>query len=71
MSGQDRERARVRERTRPDVDEIATRLDRIQALADELAKCDRDVFDQMDLATRLHIEILAAKIALGSFPPCN
>ena len=49
----------------PDLYEIATRLDRIQALADELAKCHRDLLIQMDLATRLQHEVLSARLALN------
>ena len=45
--------------------EVATRLDHIQALADELAKCHRDPLVQIDLAPRLQHEILAAKLALN------
>lgn len=48
----------------PDIDEATARLDRIQALADELAKSPSDVLDQMDLSKRIYNEIQAAKIAL-------
>jgi hypothetical protein len=50
--------------TPAELDEVATRLDRIQELADELSKCHRDVLDQMELSGRLHREVLAVKIAL-------
>ena len=54
--------------TPPDVNEIAKRLDRIQELADELAKCPRETLDQMDTASRLHREIVAARQALKPEP---
>jgi hypothetical protein len=53
----------------PDVNEAAARLDRIQALADELAKSPRDILDQMDLSKRIYNEIQAAKRALKLAPP--
>jgi hypothetical protein len=51
----------------PNLLELAIRLDHIQALADEFAKCHRDPLVQMDLAPRLQHEILAARLALN--PP--
>jgi hypothetical protein len=54
--------------TSPDVDAAIARLDRIQILADELAKCPRDVLDQLDVSTRIYNEIQAAKRALNREP---
>ena len=48
----------------PDVKEVAACLDRIQELADELAKCHPDLLDQMHVATRLRHEIEAARRAV-------
>jgi hypothetical protein len=48
----------------PQIEEVAKRLDRIQELAVALAKCDRDVLSQLDVAALLHIEIVAARLAL-------
>lgn len=45
-------------------DDLARRLDRIQKLTDELAKCQRDAKEQQELAERIHREISAAKQAL-------
>jgi hypothetical protein len=47
-----------------DADELSRRLDRIQKLTDELAKCQRDAIEQQELAERIHREILAARHAL-------
>jgi hypothetical protein len=47
-----------------DSDELITRLDRIQALTDELAKAVGDPVEQLDLAARIHREIEAIRIAL-------
>jgi len=51
--------------TPPNVVDLSVRLDRIQALADELSKCHRDTLDQNDLAMRIHREIQLAKLALA------
>jgi Collagen triple helix repeat (20 copies) len=51
-----------------DLNEVAARLDRIQTLADELAKSPRDILDQMDLSKRIYNEIQAAKLALNLAP---
>jgi hypothetical protein len=48
----------------PDIEEIAKRLDRIQELADALATCDCELLSRMDGATRLQVEIVAARLAL-------
>src|SRR4051812_14697656 len=45
----------------PDIAGATARLDRIQALADELSKSPRDVLDQMDVSARIYTEIQAAK----------
>ena len=45
-------------------EELIVRLDGIQTLADELAKCQHDASEQMELAAKLHREIVAAKQAL-------
>jgi hypothetical protein len=45
-------------------DELTRRLDRIQQLTDELAKCQRDAIEQQDLAERIHREITLARLAL-------
>jgi hypothetical protein len=54
--------------TSPDVDAAIARLNRIQTLADELAKCPLDVLDQLDVSTRIYNEIQAAKRALKREP---
>jgi polysaccharide pyruvyl transferase WcaK-like protein len=50
--------------TAEDQRDLVARLDRIQNLTDELAKCQHDAIEQIELATRIHREILAAKRAL-------
>jgi hypothetical protein len=46
------------------VDELSRRLDRIQQLTAELAKCQRDAIEQQELADRINREILAARQTL-------
>jgi hypothetical protein len=50
--------------TAEDQKDLVARLDRIQNLTDELAKCQHDAIEQMELAARIHREILAAKRAV-------
>jgi hypothetical protein len=50
-----------------DADDLVTRLDRIQVLADELAKCQPGALQQQQLAEKIYREILAAKQALKPF----
>jgi hypothetical protein len=50
----------------PKLFEIATRLDHIQALVDQLEKCHSDPLVRMDLAPRLQHEILAARLAMNT-----
>jgi hypothetical protein len=51
----------------PDADDLVARLNRIQTLTDELAKCQRDALQQQHLAEKIYREILAAKQALKPF----
>jgi hypothetical protein len=44
-----------------DAADLIARLDRIQKLTDDLARCQRDTIAQMGLAERIHREILQAK----------
>jgi hypothetical protein len=46
------------------VDELTRRLERIQQLTADLAKCQRDAVEQQELAARINHEIAAAKSAL-------
>ena len=48
----------------PDAQELATHLDRIQKLTDQLAKVRDDAVEQLELAARIHREIQAARAAL-------
>ncbi len=45
---------------------VATHLDRIQRLADQLAKARSDLVEQQELSARIHREIEAARKALES-----
>jgi hypothetical protein len=47
---------------------LATRLERIQKLADELAKVRNDAVEQQALAEKIHREIEAGKTALKLLP---
>ena len=44
-----------------DIDALIQRLDRIQQLADALAKVGNDLIEQQDLAERIRREILSDK----------
>jgi hypothetical protein len=46
------------------VAELTRRLDRIQQLTAELAKCQRDGIERVELAERMDREILGARQAL-------
>jgi hypothetical protein len=48
--------------------EVNQRLDVIQDLADELGKCGTDVVHQLDLSSRLHQQVQAAKRAMRTTP---
>jgi len=45
-------------------EELTRRLDRIQELADKLAKVRDDAIERLDIADRIHREIVAAKDAI-------
>jgi hypothetical protein len=47
-----------------DAEELKQRLDRIEKLTEELAKCEREAAEQRALAGRIRLEILAAREAL-------
>ena len=51
----------------PDTEQVLTRLDRIQALTDELAKARGDFAAQQDIAERIHREITSARLAIKPF----
>jgi hypothetical protein len=51
----------------PDTEQVLTRLDRIQALTDELAKARGDFAAQQDLAERIYREIVSARNAIRPF----
>ena len=53
----------------PDTEQVLTRLERIQTLAEELAKARGDFAAQQDIAERLHREITSAKAAIRPFAP--
>jgi hypothetical protein len=51
----------------PDTEQVLTRLDRIQALTDELAKARGDFARQQDIAERIQREIASARSAIKPF----
>ena len=53
----------------PDTEQVLSRLDRIQALADELAKARGDFAAQQDIAERIYREITSARNAIKPFAP--
>ena len=50
--------------TPTDAVRVLMHLDRIQELADKLARSQKDVVEQQDLAERLHREIVTVKTAI-------
>ena len=51
----------------PDTEQVMTRLERIQALTEELAKARGDFAAQQDLAERISREIASVKNAIRPF----